>query len=96
MMADELEALAQQYKGSLDVVFVDVNKTEQGEALARLTRIRTIPTQIFLDPEGKELGRHEGYISKEDIVQRFNDLGYPLARGFGSLYRGPGSDGLGV
>jgi thioredoxin 1 len=85
MMAGELEALKQQYKGSLDVVFVDVNKTEEGAALARELGIRVIPTQIFLDPHGKELARHEGYMSKEDMVKAFNENGYPLRRSFGSL-----------
>lgn len=96
MMAGELEALAQQYKGSVDVVFVDVNKTEEGAALASEMGVRIIPTQIFLDPDGNELARHEGYVSKEDIVQMFSELGYPLLRGFGSLDQGLGSDGIGA
>jgi thioredoxin 1 len=93
MMASELEALRQQYKDSLDVVFVDVNKTEEGAALARQLGIMVIPTQIFLDPNGKELGRHEGYISKEDIIQVFKEYGYPLRRGFGSLNEDNGGGG---
>jgi thioredoxin 1 len=96
MMASELEALTQQYKDSLDVVFVDVNKTEEGAALARQLGIMVIPTQIFLDPNGKELARHEGYISKEDIVQTFKELGFPLRRGFGSVDQGLGDGGAGA
>ncbi len=30
MMARELEALAQEYEGSVDVVVVDVNNTDEG------------------------------------------------------------------
>jgi len=77
MIAPELEALAQEYAGSLDVVIVDVY---ENEALARELRIRVIPTQIWLDPEGNELLRHDGYISKEDILSRFQMLGYPLTQ----------------
>jgi thioredoxin 1 len=80
MMAPELEALAQEYAGSVDVVVVDVNNTEAGAALAQELRIRVIPAQIWFDPEGIELFRHEGYLSKEDIVARFQWLGYPLNR----------------
>jgi thioredoxin 1 len=96
MMAGELEALAQQYKGSVDVVFVDVNKSEEGAALARELGIQIIPTQIFLDPDGNELARHEGYMSKEDIVRAFQEYGYPLRRGFGSLDQGLGGGGAGA
>jgi thioredoxin 1 len=96
MMAGELEALAQEYEGSVDVVFVDVNNTDEGAALARELRIQVIPTQIFLDPDGNELARHEGYMSKEDIVQAFQEYGYPLRRGFGSLDRGLGGGGAGA
>lgn len=80
MMAPELEALAQEYAGVLDVVVVDIYKSKQNQALANELRIRVIPTQIWLDPEGKELLRHDGYISKEDIVSRFKMLGYPLTK----------------
>jgi thioredoxin 1 len=78
MMAGELDALALEYAGSVDVSFVDVNKTQEGAALANELGIQLIPTQVFFDPDGNELARHEGYISKEDIVQAFEELGFPL------------------
>ena len=37
--------------------------------------IRAIPTQIFFDKEGKEVYRHEGFLSEEEIVARFKDMG---------------------
>jgi thioredoxin 1 len=80
MMAPELKALAAEYAGSVDVTIVDVNNTQKGAALARQLGVRVIPTQIFIDPTGNELSRHEGYISKDDMVARFEQLGYPLAR----------------
>ena len=80
MMAPELEALAAEYAGSVDVTIVDVNNTQEGAALARQLGVRVIPTQIFIDPAGNELSRHEGYISKDDMVARFEQLGYPLKR----------------
>ena len=80
MMAPELKALAAEYSGSVDVTIVDVNNTQKGAALARQLGVRVIPTQIFIDPAGNELSRHEGYISKDDMVARFEQLGYPLAR----------------
>jgi thioredoxin 1 len=79
-MAPQLKALATEYAGSVQVTVEDVNNTEKGAALAQLFEIRLIPTQIFLDPGGKELGRHEGYMSKEDMVAAFAQFGYPLER----------------
>lgn len=33
-------------------------------------RIQAIPTQVFFDAEGRELGRHMGMIAPEDILSR--------------------------
>lgn len=80
LMTPELEALAREYAGSVEVVIADVNNTEEGAALAKQLGIRVIPTQIFIDAAGNELSRHEGYISKDDMVALFQQLGHPLKR----------------
>jgi thioredoxin 1 len=72
MMVPVLAELAQEYAGRLEVKFVDVN--ENPEAAQRFA-IRLIPTQVFLDASGKELSRHEGFFSKEDIVAKWRELG---------------------
>ncbi|HOK80364.1 MAG TPA: thioredoxin family protein [bacterium] len=75
MMAPVLEELKNQYQGKLDVEFIDVWKNpEAGDRY----RIRLIPTQIFLDENGNELYRHEGFMSKQDILNKWNELGYRL------------------
>jgi thioredoxin 1 len=76
LMAVELDELAQEYARAVDVVFVDVY---ENEALASEMRIRIMPTQIFFDPQGNELFRHDGFLSKEDMVSRFQWLGFSLA-----------------
>jgi thioredoxin 1 len=40
--------------------------------------MRSIPTQIFFDATGKELWRHVGFISKEDILGKWKELGLTL------------------
>lgn len=75
MMAPILEELKEQYAGSLEVVFIDVwenpdDATEYG--------IESIPTQIFFDASGNELFRHVGFISKEDILAKWKELGVDL------------------
>ena len=73
MMAPILEELKQDYAGRLRVDFYDVWKRP---GVGREYGIRIIPTQIFYDPKGKELWRHEGFLSKEDILGKWKELGY--------------------
>ncbi len=75
MMAPILEELKQEYAGRMDVVFIDV--WENNSAIGQY-RISTIPTQIFYDASGKELFRHEGFYSKEDILAKWKELGVSL------------------
>jgi len=75
MMAPILVKMEKRYAGKAAVVFLDVWKDD---APARRFGIRTIPTQIFFDKKGKEVYRHEGFLSEEEIVRRFNDMGVKL------------------
>ncbi len=75
MMVGVLDALKKECKGQLEVEFIDVWKNpEAGKAYA----INLIPTQIFYNAAGKELFRHEGFISKEDILAKWKELGVEL------------------
>jgi thioredoxin 1 len=62
-----LEELRKKYPDTVEVVFHDV-WTKEGEPFARSFRIRVIPTQVFLDREGKEYHRHEGYLPLEEVL----------------------------
>ena len=75
MMAPILEELKKEYAGVLMVEFVDVWKNPEG---AKQYGVRGIPTQIFYDASGKELKRHLGFISKQGILDQFQQLGIPL------------------
>jgi len=75
MMAPILVKMEKRYAGKAAVVFLDVWKDD---APARRFGIRTIPTQIFFDKNGKEVYRHEGFLSEEEIVRRFKDMGVKL------------------
>ncbi len=78
-MAPILDELTEEYKGVFDVVFIDVWQPEN-KAEAQKYGIQSIPTQIFFDANGKELGRHEGFISKEDILKKWKAFGVTLNR----------------
>jgi thioredoxin 1 len=75
MMAPILEGLKKEYKGRLEVVFIDVWENPDE---AKKSGIRVIPTQIFYDASGKELYRHEGFFSKEDILGKWKEFGVDL------------------
>jgi thioredoxin 1 len=72
MMAPIMEKLEKDYEGKAAIVFIDVWK-EPGEA--KRFGIRTIPTQIFYDKEGKEVYRHVGFMSENAIVTQLKNLG---------------------
>jgi len=77
MMAPILEALRAEYRGRLDVVFIDVWKDPEA---ADRYGVRMIPTQIFYDAEGTELYRHEGFFGREDILGKWRELGVELTQ----------------
>ena len=63
-----MKEVEEEYKGQVKIIFHDV-WTEKGKADARKYNIRVIPTQVFLDKNGKEYFRHEGYYPKADVVR---------------------------
>ena len=72
-MAPILDALREDYAGRFDVLFVDAwkNKKEAAEY-----GVRMIPTQIFYADDGTELYRHTGFYGREDILNKWLELGY--------------------
>ena len=72
-MAPILEGMKEEFAGRLQVDFIDVWKNPNEAPKYKVT---TIPTQIFLDPEGNELLRHVGFFSREDILKTWSDHGY--------------------
>lgn len=73
MMKPVIEELTAEYAGRLDVIFIDVMKDADE---AEKYNIEVIPTQVFLDASGKELFRHVGVISKEDILAKWAEFGF--------------------
>ncbi|RJP82716.1 MAG: thioredoxin [Candidatus Zixiibacteriota bacterium] len=71
-MEPVIAAVKKQYAGKLSVEFYDV---KQDPAPAREYGIRIIPTQIFIDAQGKEVFRHEGYLPWEEILPVLAQMG---------------------
>lgn len=75
MMKPIIAELQKDHKGKLDVVFIDVWKNP---AAAEKYDIKSIPTQVFLDENGKEFFRHPGFFPKGDILKKFQEQGIKL------------------
>jgi thioredoxin 1 len=51
------------------MIYVDEEKPMFGEY-----KVVAIPTQVFLNAEGKEIDRHLGALSKEEVLQKLKEL----------------------
>ncbi|MDX9908139.1 MAG: thioredoxin family protein [Mariniphaga sp.] len=63
-----MKSIEEKYAGQVKVVFHDVWTTE-GKPYAQKYGIQSIPTQVFLDENGKEFSRHTGYFPEEELVK---------------------------
>jgi thioredoxin 1 len=63
-----MKAVEEEYKGQVKIIFHDV-WTPEGKYEAAIYYYRVIPTQIFLDKNGKEYFRHEGFFPKDEVVK---------------------------
>ena len=67
-MVPVMESIEAKYPKDVTVIFHDV-WTEQGKPYAKQYGIKTIPTQVFLDKNGKEYYRHIGYFPEEEVIK---------------------------
>ena len=77
MMQPIMEEIKSEYPNQVTVVFHDV-RTKDGYAYAQKFKIRVIPTQVFLDSDGNEFFRHEGFYPKEELLKVFHEQGVQL------------------
>jgi len=80
MMQPVMRSIEQKYGSQVKVVFHDV-WTEVGRPAAGQYRIRVIPTQVFLDKDGKEFSRHEGFYPEAEIDKLLQKQGLKIQTG---------------
>lgn len=61
-----MKSIEERYSDQVKVIFYDVWKSDQKQ-YAQKYGIRLIPTQVFLDENGKEFHRHEGFYPETEI-----------------------------
>jgi thioredoxin 1 len=75
MMAPVLAELKREYAGIIDIEYINV--AENPDVMQKLgLPVRAVPFQIFYDASGKIVKRHYGYMSKEEILKEFRNLGF--------------------
>jgi len=65
-MQEVIKKVEEKYPTQVKTIFYDV-WTKEGEPYAEKYHIDPIPTQVFLDKNGKEYFRHEGYFPFEEL-----------------------------
>ncbi len=73
-MQPVMKAVEKKFGNQVKVVFYDVWKADQ-KKYAEQYKIKLIPTQVFLDENGKEFFRHEGFYPEAEIVKLLETKG---------------------
>lgn len=79
-MQPVMKAIEKKYGDQVKVVFYDVWQPEQ-RSYAEQYGIKLIPTQVFLDKEGKEFSRHEGFYPEGEIHKLLQKRGLNIRTG---------------
>jgi thioredoxin 1 len=74
MMQTVMKEVEDEYGDQVKVIFYDV-WTKEGAPYGKQYKIQAIPTQVFLDKDGKEFSRHLGFFPKEEIEKVFDKQG---------------------
>lgn len=67
-----LQKIRKDYTGKLEVLIIDIRDKQK---LAADYQIQVIPTVIFFDPAGKEVFRHQGFMSEEKVKEQLAKMG---------------------
>ena len=70
-MKPVIEELAKEEKGK--IIFLDL-KIDDNRDLAKQYKINLIPTVLFYDRQGKFKGKEVGYMSKEELLKKVQEL----------------------
>lgn len=75
MMMPIFAELEKELEGKANVILLQIADYRD---LSTKYKVRVIPTQIFFDQNDGQYWRHEGYLSKEDILKKLRETGAEL------------------
>ena len=70
-MQPVMKSIEEKYGDQVKVVFYDV-WTDEGRPFADKYDVEAIPTQVFLDKDGKEFFRHLGFFEETELIKVLN------------------------
>lgn len=73
-MQEVMKSIEKKYGSQVKVVFYDV-WTPEGKPFGKKYGIEAIPTQVFLDENGKEFSRHVGFFPEEELEKVLHSKG---------------------
>lgn len=73
-MQSVMKSIENKYANQVKVVFHDV-WTPEGKPFGKQYGIEAIPTQVFLDENGKEFSRHVGFLPEEELIKVLQSKG---------------------
>lgn len=80
-MQPVMKSIEKKFGSQVKIIFYDVWKDDQ-KKYAEVYKIKLIPTQVFLDENGKEFHRHQGFYPEEEISKILEKKGLkPLDKG---------------
>jgi len=74
-MEKVLVSIREKYGDQIEVIFHDIKKEKD---IAKKFKVRMMPTQIFLDANGKEIHRHIGFYPEAQIDEFLKDQGLEI------------------
>ncbi len=72
MMKPIFEELEDEYRGKTNIILLEISEYRN---LAKKYQVMVIPTQIFFDKDGNEYWRHQGFLSKNEIIKKLMESG---------------------
>jgi thioredoxin 1 len=69
-----MKSIEKKYGNQVKIDFHDV-WTDKGKPYALKYGIQVIPTQVFLDENGKEFFRHEGFFPEDELIKILKSRG---------------------
>ncbi len=73
-MQPVIKSVEEKYRDQVKVIFYDV-WTPRGKEDAKQFDFEAIPTQLFLDENGKEYFRHVGFFPEDELVKMLKQKG---------------------
>ncbi len=67
-----LDGVSQRYQGRAQVVQVNVHRDRD---VTQQFKVMVIPTLVFFDAKGKEVGRNYGFMDEVKVAQKLHALG---------------------